>query len=264
MDLQLAGKRALITAGSKGLGRAVAEQLVLEGCHIVICSRNHEHINEAVGFLADRAGDSDAVMGMVADVTKQSDIERLVRAAQAKLGGIDLLVTNTGGPPAGNFDAVTDEMWQEAFELNLLSVVRLIRLVLPTMKSQHFGRILNVSSTSVKQPIDHLILSNTIRTGLMAMLKSLALEVAGDGILVHNLAPGRISTDRVRTLDVARAQREGRSITDVELKEQASIPLGRYGTPEEFGTFAAMLLSPLTSYMTGQTYLVDGGVIRSL
>jgi 3-oxoacyl-[acyl-carrier protein] reductase len=265
MDLGLKEKRAVVTAASQGLGLAIARELVREGCRVVISSRRGEVIQEVAHGLRQEFGvPEDRVYGYAADVTNPSDIQSLISFAESTLGGIDILVTNAGGPPPANFESTTDEMWYRAFELNLMSVVRLIRATIPIMKSQGGGKVLNVSSTSVKQPIPDLVLSNTIRTGVMALLKSLSLELANDGILFHNLAPGRIATERVEQLDTSKAERTGRDVRDIRAEEESKIPLGRYGTPEEFGKYAAFLLSDVNSYTTGDTVYVDGGLIRSL
>jgi len=265
MNLGLKGKRAIVTAASQGLGRAIATQLVKEGCQVVISSRRKETLEEVAREICAVSGvPAGTVHAIAADVTSADDIQALIHEADHTLGGIDLLVTNAGGPPGGKFDDITDEQWLQAVNLNLMSVIRLIRETLPSMRRLGGGRILNISSMSVKQPIPSLILSNTVRTGTMAMLKSLALEVAEDNIQVLNLAPGRIHTDRVKWLDAARAQREGKPQDDIQAEEARSIPMGRYGTPEEFAALAAFLLSPLNGYMTGQTILADGGVVRGL
>lgn len=265
MDLGLAGKRALVTAASQGLGRAVATQLAREGCQVVISSRRADRLQEVAHEICVQAGvPAGTVQGVAADVTSPEDVRTLVAEAVSRLGGIDLLLTNAGGPPRGNFDEVTDAQWQDAFEMNLMSAVRLIRETLPIMRRQGGGRIINISSVYVRQPNVDLILSNTIRTGTMAMLKSLALQVASENIHVLNVAPGRIQTERVEWLDEQRAIREGRTVADVRADEEAGIAMRRYGTPEEFGKLVAFLLSPANSYMTGQTILADGGAIRSV
>lgn len=265
MDLGLTGKRVLVTAASQGLGCAIATELVREGCQVVISSRRQSVLDEIAEQMTQSVGaPSEAVCAVAADVSHATDIEHLVTEAGRRLGGLDILVTNAGGPPAGTFEQVTDNQWVDAVNLNLLSVVRLIRQSLPLLRQAGAGRILNVSSISVREPIPSLILSNSVRAATMAMLKTLALEVAKDGIQVLNLAPGRILTDRVDWLDNQRAAREGRPLTDVRREEEARIPMGRYGTSTEFGKLAAFLLSPANSYMTGQTVLADGGVIRAL
>ena len=177
---------------------------------------------------------------------------------------MDVLISNAGGPPAGSFDVVSDEDWRGAFELNLMSVVRLVREALPHMRERGFGRIVNVASSSIKQPIEGLILSNTFRAGAAGLAKSLSFELAPDGILVNTLGPGRISTERSAGFDAAQAERMGVSVEEVRGGAEERIPLGRYGTPEEFARVAVFLASPANSYVTGQAILVDGGMVRAL
>jgi len=265
MDLHLLGKRALVTAASQGLGKAIATELVREGGHVVISSRSDAKLQQAVAdILRDAQGQPHQVYAYTADVSVPEDVARLVQYTAETLGGLDILVTNAGGPPAGKFADISDEMWVSAVELNLLSVIRLIRGALPLMQKAGGGRILNVASSSIKQPIPNLILSNTIRTGVTAMLKTLASEVATDNIHVYTLAPGRIDTDRVKSLDAGRAQREDVNVAMIQKQEEDKIPLLRYGQPEEFGRFAAFLLSGANSYTTGQAFYVDGGLLSSL
>ncbi|QSO46883.1 SDR family oxidoreductase [Alicyclobacillus mengziensis] len=265
MDLGLRGKRALVTAASQGLGLAIATELTREGCEVVISSRRAETLTEVARNMNAALGpETSSVRAVKADLVNEGDIRELVARTAKLLGGIDILVTNAGGPVGGNFDQVTDEDWQRAFDLNMMSVVRLIRETLPYMRRQGGGKILNISSLYVRQPNVNLILSNAIRTGTMALLKTLALQVAQENIAVLNFAPGRINTDRVKWLDEQRASREGKAAFEVAKEEAASIPMGRYGEPEEVGRLVTMLLSSANSYMTGQTILADGGVISAL
>ncbi len=177
---------------------------------------------------------------------------------------LDVLITNAGGPPAGNFDKFSDEDWQGAFELNLLSVVRLIRAALPHMREKGYGRIVNFTSSSIKQPLDNLILSNVFRTGVLGLSKSLSAELAPDGILINTLGPGRIATDRLASLDETRAENQGVPVEEVRRQSEASIPLGRYGQPDEFARVATFLASEANTYVTGQALLADGGMVRAL
>lgn len=265
MDLGLQDKRAVVTAASQGLGKAIATELLREGCEVVIASRNIDKLTSTRHELIATLGISDSRLHVIAaDVTKESDITNLITQSVEIMGGIDRLVTNAGGPPAGTFDQINDEQWVAAVNQNLMSVVRLIRETLPHMRAQGGGKILNVSSVSVKEPIPNLILSNTVRTATMAMLKTLATEVAKDQIYIFNVAPGRIHTDRVQSLDEQRSLREQKTLDEVRLLEQSRIPMERYGQPDEFGKVAAFLLSSANSYMTGQTIFVDGGAIRSI
>lgn len=262
MDLQLAGRVALVTAASKGLGRATAIELAAEGARVMISSRGEEQLAATAAEISSSTGAE--VAYCAADVASGADVERLVAETLSRFGGVDLLLNNAGGPPAGGFDAFDDAAWQAAFELNLLSSVRLIRGVLPSMRSGSFGRIVNVTSSAVKQPLDNLLLSNTFRLAVVGLAKSLATELAPDGILINTLGPGRIATDRVASLDAGRAASSGLSVEQVRSQAEKSIPLGRYGTAEEFGQVATFLLSGANTYLTGQTFLVDGGMVKAL
>lgn len=261
MDLGLRGKVALVPASSSGLGRAVALVLADEGARLVICSRDAAAI-EAVAAEARQRGAE--VLAMTADVSRAPEIERLVRATVERYGGIDVLVTNAGGPPAGTFDRFSDDEWQAAFELTLMSAVRLIRASLPSMRARGGGTIVCMSSSSIKQPIPNLLLSNVMRAGVAGLAKTLADEVADDHIRVNTIVPGRIATPRVEHLDRVNAERAGVDVAVVEQREAARIPLRRYGSPEEFADAVAFLASERASYITGATVQVDGGMIRSL
>jgi 3-oxoacyl-[acyl-carrier protein] reductase len=262
MDLQLTGRVALVTAASKGLGRATATRLAAEGARVIISSRGADQLARTAQEIAEATGAQ--VEHCPADVSDGADLDRLLREARERLGGVDVLVNNAGGPRPGGFDALDDAAWQQAFELNLLSTVRLFRGVLPHMREQRWGRIVTVASSSMRQPIDDLTLSNTFRVGILGLAKSLALEVAGDGVLVNTLGPGRIATDRVAELDATRAERTGQSVEEVRAQGEAAIPIGRYGTPEEFADVAAFLASGANTYVTGQNLLVDGGLVRAI
>ncbi|QIN81933.1 SDR family oxidoreductase [Rubrobacter tropicus] len=262
MDLGLAGKTALVTAASKGLGRAIATELAREGARVVISSRDEATLARTAEEIG---GETGAEVGYrAADLTKGSDIEALVAHAVDRFGGIDILVNNTGGPPTGFFADLDDEAWDLAFRQIILSLVRCVRGVLPSMRERGGGRIVNVASSSVKQPIDNLLLSNTFRAGLNGLAKSLSLELAPDGILVNTLGPGRILTGRTESVDAGQAEAQGVSVGEVREQFAARIPLGRYGTPEEFARVAAFLASPANGYVTGQAILVDGGMVRAL
>jgi 3-oxoacyl-[acyl-carrier protein] reductase len=262
LELGLEGKVALVTAASKGIGRAVAMDLAREGARVVISSRDEENLSQTAAEIREETGAE--VEYRVADLTNADDIENLISHAVDRFGGIDVLVNNTGGPPAGAFEDIDDESWQVAFEQILLSFIRCVRGVLPLMRERGGGRIVNVASTSVKQPIENLTLSNTFRTGLAGLAKNLSLELAPDGILVNTLGPGRISTARSESMDASQAESRGVPIEEVRGEFEARIPLGRYGTPEEFARVATFLASPANSYVTGQAILVDGGMVRAL
>ncbi|MGE5672818.1 MAG: SDR family oxidoreductase [Mycobacterium leprae] len=262
MDYGLEGKVALVTAASKGLGRASALALAREGCDLAICSRNAAEIEAAAAAIRQETGRK--VLAVAADMSKAADIERLLAETMATYGGVDILVGNTGGPPPGPFMSHTDAAWQAAFENLVLSPVRLTRSVLPTMQSRGGGRIVFITSGSVKQPIANLILSNSLRAAVTGLMKTLANEVARDKITVNCVAPGRIDTDRVQSLDADAANRSGRPLESVRTEASARIPMGRYGSPAEFGNAVAFLCSSAASYITGTTLMVDGGNVNTL
>jgi 3-oxoacyl-[acyl-carrier protein] reductase len=261
MELNLAGKNALVVASSQGLGFAMAERLVKEGVNVMISGREEDKLRQKANELQEIG------MGKVAyqraDITNLNDINQLVSAVNDTFGGLQLLVNNAGGPRAGAFEDLTDEDWQTSFELNLLSYVRIIRAALPYLKQQG-GRILNIASSSIKEPIPGLILSNTFRTGIVGLSKTLASELAPYNILINTIAPGRIATDRVKHLDQVNADKLGIEREAVEQQVKAGIPLKRYGTPEEFANVATFLLSDANSYMTGSAFLVDGGMVKAI
>jgi 3-oxoacyl-[acyl-carrier protein] reductase len=261
MDLGLNGRTALVSASSRGLGRATATQLAAEGARVMISGRDEGELKTAAGEIERQTGSE--VAYAVADVTRGEDVENLVRKTVESFGGLDVLITNAGGPPAGNFDKFSDVDWQRAFELNLLSVVRLIRAALPHMREKGYGRIVNFTSSSIKQPLENLLLSNVFRTGVLGLSKSLSVELAPDGILVNTLGPGRIATARL-ALDESRAESQGVTVEEVRSRTEAGIPLGRYGQPEEFARVAVFLASEANTYVTGQALLVDGGMVRAL
>lgn len=262
MDLGLEGKTALVTAASKGLGRAIATELAREGARVVISSRDEGALARAAAEIGSETGAE--VDYRTADLASGEEIDALVAHAVDRFGGVDVLVNNTGGPPTGNFADLDDAAWDLAFRQIILSLVRCVRGVLPSMRGRGGGRIVNVASSSVKQPIDNLLLSNTFRAGLAGLAKSLSLELAPDGILVNTLGPGRILTGRTEAVDAGQAEARGVSVEEVRGEFATRIPLGRYGTPEEFARVAAFLASPANGYVTGQAVLVDGGMVRAL
>jgi 3-oxoacyl-[acyl-carrier protein] reductase len=262
MDMELTGRVALVTAASKGLGRATAARLAAEGARVMISSRSEEQLAATAAEISAATGAQ--VEHCAADVSDAEDLARLLRETEERLGGVDVLVNNAGGPRAGGFDALDDAAWQQAFELTLMSGIRLIRGVLPHMRAQHWGRILTIASSSIKQPLDNLLLSNTYRVAILGLAKSLAIEFAPDGVLVNTIGPGRIATDRVAGLDATRAEKAGLTVEEVRAQAEKAIPLGRYGTAEEFGKVAAFLLSGANTYVTGQAFLVDGGMVKAI
>jgi 3-oxoacyl-[acyl-carrier protein] reductase len=262
VDLGLRGKVALIAAASRGLGRAIAEELGAEGASLVMCARGKEALTEASE--AVRAASGVDVLSVPADVSRPDDVTRLVRSAIARFGRIDILVTNAGGPPSGNFESLGPEKWDEAVRLTLLSTVNLCREALPGMRQRKWGRIINVTSITVKQPVDGLMLSNSLRAGVTGFARTLANEVAADGITVNNILPGYTQTQRIESLAKAAAEREGISIDESLKKWTAEIPMRRLGEPREFAALAAFLASERASFITGTSIQVDGGWIRSL
>lgn len=262
MDLGLTGKVALVAAASKGLGRASALALAQEGAQIAMLARNQTMLEEAAREIRQATGR--AVLPIVADLHQPEEIRALVERTVTEFGGIDILVNNAGGPPAGTFETLTDEQWQAAFNLTLLSAVRLIRAVLPSMKERQGGRIIHIVSTSAKQPIEGLLLSNAIRPGVIGLAKTLARELAPYQITVNNVCPGRILTDRLRSLNIEPQMARGKT-EEAALQELASdIPLGRVGQPAELAALVAFLASQQAAYITGTTIQVDGGLTQTL
>ncbi|SDI26324.1 SDR family oxidoreductase [Natribacillus halophilus] len=263
MDLQLQNKAALVLAGSKGLGRAIATELAREGAKVMIASRDEEQLEQTVGEIRrDIAGTE--MQYAVCDLTNEEDIKAAVSKTVDQYGTIDVLINNSGGPKAGGFEDVNAQDWQNAYELNLLSYVRATDAALPHMKTQQHGRIVNITSSSIKQALDDMVLSNTFRAGVLGLTKSLASEYAGDNILVNTVGPGRIATDRVASLDELKASKQNKDVDTVQKEAEASIPAGRYGQPEEFAKTVAFLASGANSYVTGEAMLVDGGLVKAL
>lgn len=262
MDLQLTGKVALVTAASKGLGRAAAEAIAAEGAAVAIASRSRENVEAAAEEIRSRTGAT--VLPLVGDVTDGDTCRELVERTVSELGRLDALVTNAGGPPGGAFMDLDDSAWEHSFQLTLMSVVRLVRAAVPHMERVGGGRIVNIGSSSIKQPIPFLTLSNVFRPGVYALFKQLSAELAPKNILLNTVSPGRIGTERVHSLDEAAAQRQGKTVEDIRRAAEAQIPLGRYGKPEELGRVVAFLVSGANTYVTGQHVLVDGGMVRAL
>jgi 3-oxoacyl-[acyl-carrier protein] reductase len=261
MELNLTGKTALVVASSQGLGKAIAEQLVLEGANVMITSRSEEKLKEVAEQL--QSYNKGKVAYVKADITRKEDIENLIQKTVETFHSIDLLVNNAGGPPAGTFETISDEDWYKAFELNLLSYIRIIREALPHLK-KNGGKIINIASSSIKEPIPGLLLSNTFRTGIVGLTKTLAQEFAPYNILINTVAPGRIATERVAFLDKLNAEKLGITKEEMEERVKKNIPLGRYGAPEEFAKVVMFLLSDANSYMTGQSFIVDGGMVKAI
>lgn len=260
MDLGLTGKVALVTAASKGLGKGVALALAREGCQVVIASRSEEQLQVAAREIGEVAGAEP--LYVPTNVTRADEIDRLVATTIERHGRIDILFNNAGGPPPGYFFDFSDEQWHQAVDLLLLSTVRLMRAVVPGMRERKWGRIINSTSTAVKQPISNLLLSNAVRTAVIGLAKSLSFEVARDGITVNNLVPGSILTDRIRQNARITSERTGTPAEAIMRAAEEEIPMGRYGTVEEYAAAAAFLASEQASYITGTNFSVDGGIYR--
>lgn len=258
MDLGLKGKVAMVAGASKGLGYAVAAALAAEGARVSIASRDEAAIRAA----ARRMGGD--VLPTAVDVRNADAIASWAAATDKKFGGIDLLFTNSGGPPAGATMSFDDRAWQDAVDLLLFSTLRMIRAAVPSMKARGGGAILVSTSSSVKEPVQNLGLSTVVRSAVSALAKTLALELAPDRIRVNQIIPGRIDTDRVRHLDEVNAQKQGVTPEEAKRRAASAIPMGRYGQIEEFGRVGAFLLSAAAAYMTGSTVQIDGGMIRSV
>jgi 3-oxoacyl-[acyl-carrier protein] reductase len=263
MDLGIQGKVALIGASGRGLGRATAERLAMEGAHVAICDVDQSVLAEAKRIVKT-AGTGGSVLAYQVDLTLAEDIERLIKQVRNDLGPVSILVTNSGGPPPGGFNEATDEKWEHAYELTFLSAVRLIRAVLPDMKAQEWGRIVNFTSRALKEPIPNLIISNAVRLAVGGMAKTLAMEVASYGITVNNICPGPTTTDRALELAEARAKQKGVSLQEELGLTAQNIPLGRLAHPEEPAAAAAFLASELAGYITGISLLIDGGAVKAL
>ncbi len=261
MDLGLTNKIALVAASSKGLGRASAEALAQEGAKVTICARDAEALNKTQAEMAAATGAE--ILAVPADMTKPDDINNVIQQTVDHFGGLHILVCNAGGPPAGYFPDFDDEEWEAAFNLNLMSTVRLIRAALPHLQAAQWGRIINVTSLSVKEPVDNLLLSNSIRAAVHGMTKTLSNQIAKDGITINNVMPGYIQTDRVNQLVAINAQKSGLSTEEVIANISTPIPVGRIGQPEEFGALVAFLASEKSGYINGSSILIDGGMVKA-
>lgn len=260
MDLGIKDKVAMVAASSKGLGFGVAKALAENEAKVSMCSRTLEEVQASAEKLGGVTGTE--TLATACDVSKPEDIDTWVKATTEKWHNVDMLLVNAGGPPAAYFTELTDEQWQAAFDLTLMSTVRMIRAVLPHM--QPGSAILTVTSSSIKEPIERLGLSTVMRAGVVGLVKTLANELADDGIRVNNLIPGRIDTDRVAQLDQGVAKRLGITPEEARERSEQRIPMKRLGTVDEFGAAGAFLLSPAASYITGTSLVVDGGQMRSI
>ncbi len=262
MDLGLRKRVALVTGASRGLGYATAFRLAEEGAHVALCARNEKPLQEAAQRIAEAT--QAEVLAVPCDVTEPEALEGFLDAALANWGRVDILVTNAGGPPPGQFDTLNQEQWEQAANLTLFPVVRAIRQVLPVMRSAQWGRILNITSIAVKQPVQDLLLSNAMRSAVVGLAKTLADEVAADGVTVNNIAPGYFNTERLQQLMKARAEKAGISQQEQQDIYARNVPLGRIGDPMEFADFAAFLCSERAAYITGATFQIDGGLYRGM
>ncbi|WP_075619381.1 SDR family oxidoreductase [Paenisporosarcina indica] len=263
MDLQLKDKIVVVMASSKGLGKATALEFAKEGATVLLSSRSEETLTQTVDEIIQLTNNT-KIFSKTCDMSSVDDINNLFTWITSEFGGADILINNTGGPTAGGFKDVEDQDWMAAFEKNLLSYIRTTRAVLPHMQSNNFGRIINISSSSTKEVIDGLILSNTFRSGMVGFTKSLAREYAKHNILANTIGPGRIETDRITELDQISADRQDVSFEEITKRSKKMIPIGRYGQPEEFAKVVCFLASPANTYMTGQSLVIDGGMLKAL
>jgi 3-oxoacyl-[acyl-carrier protein] reductase len=262
MDLGLKGKVAVVAGASQGMGRATALLFAREGAKVGICARGEAALIQAAEMIRkEAAGD---VLPIVADMTNAEDIQRFVTKTAEHFGRLDIVVNNAGGPPPGEFMKFTDQDWLNAFQLSFLSTTRMTREAVPHMRKVGGGRVINITSYSVKEPIAGLVLSNAVRSGVIGLAKTLSRELAADNILVNNVCPGRIDTERAHKLNQARADRLKRPVEEISREMAAEIPLGRYGTPEETANLIVFLASERASYITGTTIQIDGGLVRGI
>lgn len=262
MDLGVKDRVAVIGGGSKGLGRACAESLAKEGANLVICSRNAEELDQAAKEINAASGVE--VLAVAADLSRLEDIQTLVNRTVDHFGRLDILVNNSGGPPAGRATDTTEEAWHQSIDMALLFYIRMSREAVPHMKKGKWGRIVNVLASSVFQPIDNLVTSGVTRMGAVAFAKSLSDEAGRDNILVNNVAPGYLLTDRMMHIFETRSNETGANVEDLLQAHSSTIPVGRLGRPEELGDLVTFLTSDKNTYTTGTTILVDGGVVRSV
>lgn len=262
MDLGLTGKVALVCASSEGLGKASALALAREGASVVICSRREQAIRETAKEIHDLSGSE--ILPVVADVSVASDSSRLIKESLDRFGAVHILVNNAGGPPTGDILTLSDEQWQRAHDLTLMSVVRMTREVLPLMVNQNWGRILTIVSFVAKQPADELMLSVSIRPGILGLSKILSNQYAKHNITVNTICPGNIFTKRQEELSRSRAASKTMNVKDYIDLQSKIIPAGRYGRPEEIGEVVAFLASERASYISGVNLLVDGGLAKGI
>jgi 3-oxoacyl-[acyl-carrier protein] reductase len=262
MDLGLKGKVALIAGGSQGLGKAVAVEMGREGAVVAICALDDPELPKAVEEIKALTGTD--VIGVPADLTNADQAKAFVHKGIEHFGTVDILVNNAGGPPSKTFLEIDDDLWLFGVRLNLMSTIIMTREVVPKMMEKRWGRIINMTSISVKQPIDGLILSNTVRSGVIGMAKTLSNELAPHNITVNNVCPGYTMTERVRSLAMVTAEKEGTTPEAVIKRWESSVPMGRLGTPDEFAALVTFLASDRASYITGASIQIDGGYYKGI
>jgi len=262
MDSGLKNRVAIVAASSQGIGRATAEAFAAEGCKVAMCARNEAALTQAGDAIRKRYGVE--VLAEAFDVTQATTVHDFVEKVVAKFGGVDICVTNAGGPPAKGFLAASNEEWQKAVELNLLSAVYFAKEVIPHMQKKKWGRIVTITSITTKQPVADLVLSNAVRAAVVGLVKSLANEFGKDGILVNNVAPGYTATERLKDLAASRSKASGKTQEEIFEGWAADAPLKRLGEPREVADAIVWLASERASYITGQTILVDGGIYKGL
>ncbi len=260
MDLGLNGKVAIVAASTKGLGKATAMSLASEGAKVVINGRHKQNIHDAADEIKNKTGQ--LPLAIQGDLTQSDDIDRLFEEVIKNFGTVHILISNAGGPPAGGFNDFNDEQWLKAVDLSLMSAVRLIRKASPIMQKQKWGRIVNISSVTVKQPADNLLLSNSIRAAVIGLTKTISRDLSRDNVLINNIAPYYVATKRIDYLMEETAARKGITKEEALQNIVKEIPMGRLGTPEEFGNFVTFLCSEKNSYVTGATIQFDGGAYR--
>jgi 3-oxoacyl-[acyl-carrier protein] reductase len=262
MDLGLKDRVALVAASSQGLGKAIAFGLAREGAKLVLCSRNQAALDRTAEEIRKETGAD--VLAIQTDVTDEQQVGKLVEQAIARFGCIDICIANAGGPPAKPFDALSVDEWRRAIDLNFMSTLFLARAVLPGMRERRWGRLVTITSLTVKQPVDNLILSNSVRAAVAGLVKSLSNEYGSHNVLVNNVCPGYTATDRLTELSSTLAKNSGVPESEIEKRWTSQIPLARLGRPDEFADVVVFLCSERASYVTGQSIAIDGGFVRSL